>query len=132
MNNKKPIHEADAKLGANIRTARHMAGLSQQAVGSAINPPISYQQVQKFESGSNRISALALADIARICNVPVSALYIGVTDIIASKGGFREKVTRIEAGMLREFREIRDPELQKLVRTMVSALVRDTAQRMKA
>lgn len=132
MTSDTPIHAADEQLGKNIREARHLAGLSQEAVGAAISPPVSYQQIQKFEKGFNRVSASAFADIARACRVTVASLYVGVSEIIAEGGGFEEKVTRIEGGMLKEYREIRDPELQKLVRTMVSALCRDTAQRMKA
>ncbi len=132
MSNETALHAADVRLGKNIRDARHLAGLSQEAIGAAIIPAVSYQQVQKFEKGVNRISASALSDIARVCRVPVASLYTGVSEIIAEAGGFEENVTRLEGGLLREFREIRDPELQKLVRTMVSALCRDTAQRMKA
>lgn len=132
MTSETPIHAADVQLGKNIREARLLAGLSQEAVGAALNPPVSYQQVQKYEKGLNRISAAALVDIAKVCGVPVVNLYVGVSEVIAAGGGFVESITRNEGGMLREFREIRDPELQKLVRTMVSALCRDTAERMKA
>lgn len=132
MSNEKPIHEADVRLGANIRKARVIKGMSQEDVGKALKPPVSYQQIQKFEKGLNRISASALYDVACAFGVPVASLYDGVDEIIAVGGGFAETHTLNEGGLIREYREIRDPELQKLVRTMVSALCRDTAQRMKA
>lgn len=61
---------ADAILGARIREARVAAGLSGSQLGTAIG--VTYQQVQKYEAGKNRIAAIALAAVAATVGLPVA------------------------------------------------------------
>src|SRR5690349_8164079 len=63
----------DVAVGARIRLARKMRGRSQQALAGAIG--VSFQQVQKYESGANRVSASMLARIAAELKVPVAGLF---------------------------------------------------------
>jgi transcriptional regulator with XRE-family HTH domain len=63
----------DVAVGARIRLARKMRGRSQQALAAAIG--VSFQQVQKYESGANRISASMLARIAGTLGVPVAEFF---------------------------------------------------------
>ena len=63
----------DVAVGARIRLARKMRGRSQQALAGAIG--VSFQQVQKYESGANRVSASMLARIAAELEVPVAGLF---------------------------------------------------------
>lgn len=52
-------HPIDAHVGQQVRTARHIAGLTQADLGKLLN--VKFQQVQKYETGANRISASKLA-----------------------------------------------------------------------
>ena len=63
----------DVAVGARIRLARKMRGRSQQALAEAIG--VTFQQVQKYESGANRVSASMLARIASDLSVPVAELF---------------------------------------------------------
>lgn len=63
----------DVAVGARIRLARKMRGRSQQMLARAIG--VSFQQVQKYESGANRVSASMLARIAGELEVPVARLF---------------------------------------------------------
>ena len=64
-------------VGNNVRIERSNLGLTQEAVANAMG--ISYQQVQKYETGMNRISCGRLYELAKFLNVPVGQFYMGCT-----------------------------------------------------
>ena len=66
-------HPVDVKVGANIRKRRKELGLSQQQRAHSIN--LTFQQVQKYERGSNRVSASMLFEIARTLKVGPSYFF---------------------------------------------------------
>jgi transcriptional regulator with XRE-family HTH domain len=68
----------DAEIGKRVRTLRLQRGLSQTELGSLIN--VTFQQVQKYEKGTNRISAGRLQRIAEVLSVPVSFFFTGFDD----------------------------------------------------
>jgi transcriptional regulator with XRE-family HTH domain len=63
----------DAQIGARVRGLRRSLGLTQTDLGTALG--VTFQQVQKYEKGTNRIGAGRLHDIASVLRVPVSALF---------------------------------------------------------
>jgi len=63
----------DAEVGKRVRTLRLQRGLSQTELGALIN--VTFQQVQKYEKGTNRISAGRLQRIAEVLSVPVSFFF---------------------------------------------------------
>jgi transcriptional regulator with XRE-family HTH domain len=67
--------KTDVYIGSQIRTARLERGLSQTELGVVIG--ISFQQVQKYEKGSNRISAGALFELAEFLDEPVQWFFPG-------------------------------------------------------
>lgn len=69
-------HYVDLHVGEKIRQRRHILGLSQQALAEGAG--IKFQQIQKYESGTNRVSASRLWVIAQILDVPVSYFFDGL------------------------------------------------------
>src|SRR5258707_7357109 len=65
--------EVDKYVGKRLAVARREAGLSQHALGRAIHT--SYQQVQKYENGTNRVSAGTLLEFSRLLNIPISYFF---------------------------------------------------------
>jgi transcriptional regulator with XRE-family HTH domain len=65
--------ELDSHVGARIRLRRTMLGLSQEKLGEAIG--LTFQQIQKYERGTNRVSASRLYEIARVLDVPIGFFY---------------------------------------------------------
>lgn len=61
---RKPPHVIDVAVGANIRNRRRKLKISQEALAAAIG--LTFQQVQKYERGANRVSASMLYDISRV------------------------------------------------------------------
>lgn len=69
----KQTTDVDRLVGLRITTLRKARGLSQTALGAAVG--VTFQQVQKYEKGQNRVGAGRLSEIARLLDVPVSAFF---------------------------------------------------------
>ncbi len=63
----------DVHVGGRIRLRRTLLGMSQERLGEALG--LTFQQVQKYEHGANRVSASRLFDLARVLDVPISFFY---------------------------------------------------------
>lgn len=63
----------DVQVGARVRAHRRLLGMTQSDLGAALG--VSFQQIQKYEKGTNRIGASRLHDIASILRIPVSMLF---------------------------------------------------------
>ena len=68
----------DMHVGKRVRLAPHLFGMSQEQLGASLN--ITFQQVQKYERGANRISASRLWDISQILDVQISYFFDDMTD----------------------------------------------------
>lgn len=69
-------HPVDIHVGKRIRQRRWMIGMTQQQLAEHVG--IKFQQIQKYETGMNRVSASRLWDIAESMNVPVSYFFEGL------------------------------------------------------
>lgn len=68
----------DLHVGGRVRMRRKVLGVSQERLADALG--LTFQQVQKYERGSNRVSASKLYEIARFLNAPVSYFFEGLAD----------------------------------------------------
>lgn len=73
---KRSPHDIDIGVGQTIRTLRIARGISQTDLASTIG--VSFQQVQKYEKGTNRVSASRLAQIADVLDCTIADLYAGL------------------------------------------------------
>ncbi|QBX34706.1 XRE family transcriptional regulator [Paracoccus liaowanqingii] len=71
-------HSVDVHVGKRIRHRRWMIGMTQQQLADKVG--IKFQQIQKYETGMNRVSASRLWDIAQAVDVPVSFFFEGLMD----------------------------------------------------
>ncbi len=71
-------HNVDVHVGKRIRHRRWMIGMTQQQLAEKVG--IKFQQIQKYETGMNRVSASRLWDIAQAVDVPVSFFFEGLND----------------------------------------------------
>ena len=71
-------HHVDAHVGKRIRHRRWMVGMTQQQLADKVG--IKFQQIQKYETGMNRVSASRLWDIAEALGVTVSFFFEGLSD----------------------------------------------------
>ena len=75
---KQNLDEVDICVGKNLKLYRIASGLSQDKLASKVG--ITFQQIQKYENGSNRISASRMYDLAKILNVNVGDFFKGLDD----------------------------------------------------
>jgi transcriptional regulator with XRE-family HTH domain len=71
-------HPVDIHVGKRIRHRRWMVGMTQQQLGDKVG--IKFQQIQKYETGMNRVSASRLWDIADTLEVAISFFFEGIDD----------------------------------------------------
>jgi transcriptional regulator with XRE-family HTH domain len=125
---KKLANPVDRHVGARLRQQRANAGLSQQKLGKAMG--ITFQQVQKYEKGANRIGASRLQSAARVLGVPVNYFFDGLP---AEAMGFAEADVALHAAfapdpeaeaaaLLAAFARVRDRRLRARIVALVEAV----------
>ncbi len=131
MVTKKTTNPVDKHVGSRVRMRRVLIGMSQERLGDALG--LTFQQVQKYEKGINRIGASRLQQISNILGMPVEFFFEGaptgearpvegfneisdtpyVADFLASNEGVQ---------LNRAFLRIRDPKLRRRVVDLVTAI----------
>lgn len=71
--NKKVPNPVDISVGSRVRLRRNMMGLSQEKLGESLG--VTFQQIQKYEKGANRISASKMQKISEILETPVAFFF---------------------------------------------------------
>jgi transcriptional regulator with XRE-family HTH domain len=122
----KTPNAADAAVGHNIRIQRMAKGLSQAELGARVG--VTFQQVQKYEKGVNRIGSGRLVRIARGLGVPLMALFDGVAGARRPPGesSLRLIADRKSLRLAQAFAAIRDAGVR---RSLVELVERAAAPR---
>jgi transcriptional regulator with XRE-family HTH domain len=116
----------DIHVGARARTRRILLGKSQEAVSTLLG--ISFQQLQKYENGVNRISASRLYDLAHILRVPISFFFDEMPEAarpFVEHGKSARKGSGAEAGSVEGFSDRTTLDLIREFRRIGSAKQRD-------
>lgn len=128
---KKSPNPIDVHVGSRVRMRRMMVGMSQEKLGEALG--LTFQQIQKYEKGSNRIGASRLHQIATALGVQIEFFYEGappaagmttegfaedpnppyMTDFLSTSDGLQ---------LMRAFVRVRDARVRKRVVDLVEAL----------
>jgi transcriptional regulator with XRE-family HTH domain len=85
------VREIDGQIGQRIREARQAQSMSQPLLADRVG--ISFQQMQKYEKGRNRVSAARLFDIAHVLGMPITYFYEGAQPFVRSVRRRRTRVT---------------------------------------
>ncbi len=133
MPTKKTPNPIDVHVGSRVRLRRMMLGMSQEKLGEHLG--ITFQQIQKYEKGANRIGASRLHHICTVLNVPVSFLFEDAPGGQTDAPGFgeaqpatyvRDFLSSAEGLSLNKaFVRIEDPQVRKRVVDLVRALAGD-------
>ena len=128
----------DKHVGSRVRMRRMLLGLSQEKLGEALG--VTFQQVQKYEKGMNRIGASRLQDIAKILDAPPSFFFEGAPTQAAAaapQGGFSEGqsatfvvdfLSTVEGLQLNKaFAAIKDPKVRRRIVDLVVAIAASDA-----
>ncbi len=129
----------DAHVGTRIRLRRTLMGMSQERLGEALG--LTFQQVQKYERGVNRVGASRLFDLSRVLDVPISFFFDDMPEPLAgmhggyttrAAGGFAENqdgfgtdemLNRRETlELVRAYYRINEPAVRKRVFDLIKSM----------
>ena len=130
----------DVHVGGRIRLRRTLLGMSQERLGEALG--LTFQQVQKYERGVNRVGASRLFDLSRVLDVPIAFFFDDMPEQLAemhgtsqytrATGGFAERqdpfgqddtMNRRETlELVRAFYRITDPSVRKRVFELIRSM----------
>ena len=130
---KKQANPVDAHVGHRVRLRRMLVGMSQERLGELLG--LTFQQVQKYEKGVNRIGAGRLFEVAGILGVPISFFYEDVDGTPMAKGGFAEGAEPppvmefVASGeglqLSLAFMRIKDPKIRRKILDLVRSLANE-------
>lgn len=121
--NKKLATAVDAEVGERIRLRRKECGLSQAELGQPLG--VTLQQIQKYETGQNRVSASRLAIIAGVLRVPVSYFF---DDTIRIPNELPDWIDTPEGTRLNAaFMKVKDAQRRKAILALVRAVADNEA-----
>lgn len=126
----------DVHVGTRVRLRRTLLGLSQEKLGEALG--LTFQQVQKYERGVNRIGASRLFDLGRVLDVPIGFFFDDMPDALGgavggtrramgfadSQDGFEDDTLhrRETLELVRAYYRITDPSIRKRVFELIKVL----------
>ncbi len=127
----------DVHVGSRVHLRRRLLDMTQEGLGEAIG--VSFQQVQKYERGSNRIGASRLFDLARVLDVPIRFFFDDMSEDVAarspgqSNGTARETVdvgldpmaVRETLDLVPAYYKIHDASVRKRILNLIRALALD-------
>jgi len=133
---KKIPNPIDKHVGSRVRMRRVLVGMSQERLGEALG--LTFQQVQKYEKGTNRIGASRLQQISKVLGMPVEFFFEGSPQPNGEAAGFRDGAdttyvsdflaTNEGVQLNRAFLRIRDGRVRRKVVDLVSALAGDAEE----
>ncbi len=127
----------DVHVGSRIRLRRTLLGMSQEKLGEAIG--LTFQQVQKYERGANRVGASRLYDLSRVLDVSIGYFFAEMPDTVAAQSPVQIRdmgvtdeemythepdpmAKRETLELVRAYYKISDPQVRKRLFEMTKAL----------
>jgi transcriptional regulator with XRE-family HTH domain len=119
---KKKTNEFDKIIGTNVRNKRLTANLSREKVAAAFSQPITHQQLEKYESGKNRLTGGKIYELSVFFNCPVGELYEGCGELINGATLSTELPSKRELHMVKNYRAIEQDDVQEVVSRLVNTV----------
>ncbi len=130
MNQKKRPHPVDIHVGGRVRMRRVLLGMSQEKLGGELG--LTFQQVQKYEKGANRIGASRLWELSRILDVPIGFFYENAVVSNVNADGFEEEGSQdfvtefVYSGeglnVIKYFARITDPNIRRSILNLIRSV----------
>ena len=107
----------DVHVGSRVRLRRTLLGMSQTDIADALG--LTFQQVQKYEKGTNRISASRLYQLSLIFGVPVESFFEEIEEEGSSSSPDDVMLKRETLELVRAYYRIRNPEVREALHAMI-------------
>ncbi len=128
---KKQANPIDIQVGNRVRIRRMLIGMSQEKLGDLLG--LTFQQVQKYEKGVNRIGAGRLFEVSRILNVPIDFFYEGVSAAGQPEYDGAPVMEFVSSGeglqLALAFMKIKDAKVRKRMLDLVKSLSEEEEQK---
>ncbi len=115
--------EADKRVGACVRAARVKAGLSQSRLAAELG--ITFQQLQKYEKGKNRIAVSTLLLIADALALPVQSFFGSIERQATDSSDWPDLLSKDNIRLIRAFSNIGDAEVRRRIMSLILAVTDD-------
>jgi transcriptional regulator with XRE-family HTH domain len=117
------LNPVDSQVGARMRARRLVLGISQDDLGKAVG--VSFQQIQKYEKGANRIGASRLQKLSQALQVPISYFFEGLGD--GTSDGEEDNIIGFLAtsqglALAKGFMRIKNPQLRRRIIEFVASI----------
>ena len=130
---KRSPNSVDLNVGARVRSRRLAIGLTQDKLAKAVG--ITFQQIQKYEKGVNRIGAGRLQDISRVLGAPVSYFYADLPVVMNERSREARAVKAKPPSdlpaetlqLIKSFAKVSDPEARRSLIALAEALARQAS-----
>ncbi len=129
-------HPVDIHVGKRLRMRRNVLGMSQEELGRSVG--ITFQQIQKYERGVNRVGSSRLYEFSQVLKVPVAFFFENFVEEAAHQMGFAEDRAAYDAGaggkaadplsdketltLVRSFNKIGEQEVRNKILALVKSL----------
>lgn len=118
----------DIHVGSRVRLRRTVLGMSQERLADQLG--ITFQQVQKYENGSNRVGASRLFAISNVLSVPVSYLYDGyqanITEVSEEVSEFdRHMNSRESIELIKSYYKVEDEKVRKKLLDLIKSMAKN-------
>lgn len=123
-------HPVDVHVGRRLKSKRIMLGMSQEDLGQETG--VTFQQIQKYERGLNRIGSSRLYEFSRILDIPVSFFFEGLYDDEEKKAQVAKEEKQLfehenlankeVLGLIRAYNGIEDPQIRKKIYALTKSL----------
>jgi transcriptional regulator with XRE-family HTH domain len=133
MNDERAANAIDKKIGQRVRTRRLEIGMSQERLAELLG--VTFQQVQKYEKGVNRIAASRLHDIALSMDMPIAKFFEGLggrasTGVAESSKDYIDDALATPEGaqLMSLFASIKSKKVRRQVLELVKALTEEASE----
>jgi len=118
------IKEIDSLIGSNLRMIRGMAGLNQHKLGTAVG--VTFQQIQKYEQGKNRVAASRLYLMAQALDIPITSFFAN-DDYYVEKKSLGEESTGFTMevnDLVKSYMSIKDGDVRANILTLIKSFLK--------
>ena len=108
----------DKTVGQNLKALREAQGISQERLGAGLD--LTFQQIQKYEKGENRVSASTLYEFAHFFEVGILSFFAGLPDIDAKPFSYDAQTMKL----IRTFENIKDDKTRKKIIELTKTILK--------
>src|ERR1700733_2241345 len=101
--------DIDKKVGENLLKIRLLRGMTQESLADGVG--VTFQQIQKYEKGKNRISVSRLSQCSQVLEIPVAEFYDGIE---GTRGADSLKLTPEQLALIRKYNTLPEPQKKAL------------------